>query len=154
MDLKIFFGKEKKLFLPTLIVCLVNGAIMPIFGLFFALIQGKLIKFLILYSDSVDPTTLDYDKDSLLDDINFYILITFIISIIAFVSNYLQMYLFNYMSEQYGMNLKAAYFRRLLFQDMVYFNKKGNEPGNLTQKIFTSCSAISSFIANSMGIMI
>ena len=70
-----FIGsREKVLLVIGLIVSLLNGGLMPLFGYFLAKVLSVLNKFEYFSDPDYDTSQLDYDKDDLVNDNDKYVL--------------------------------------------------------------------------------
>lgn len=109
---------------------------MPLFGLLLGNIIGILSQFE-LYRDPL--YTGPPSKDSILWENDKYIIGFFAISVGAWLFNFLQISIFSHVGQNFTLNLRKAYFKRLLFKDMSYFDTKGNEPGNISNRLQNDC---------------
>ena len=107
------------------------------------------------FSDpNVDTSTLDYTKGDLLDEVDEYVYGFFGLSIASLILNFASKSCFNYIGENFTCTIRSVYFRRILFKDMSYYDKKGNEPGNLSEKLSKDCSIINLIVGNYLGVII
>ena len=144
-----FLGNEKYLILPGLIMALLNGAVMPLFGWALANVLGVLNKFVL-----VDDPSSGFTKDEIIDETDKYVIWFFCLALLSLFANFLQLGIFNFIGEKFTYTLRSKYFRRLMYKDMEYFDKEGNEPGNLSATLSKECRIINVLIGNYLGAII
>ena len=126
-----------------------NGSVFPFFGYTIANVLGVLNKFTV-----VDNPNFEYTKESILKEIDKYLIWFSILSLISFCGNFLQLGIFNYIGEKFTYTLRTEYFRKLLYKDMEYFDKEQNKPGNLSASLSKECKIINVLIGNYLGCII
>ncbi len=93
----VFFG---------LIVSLLNGGLMPLFGYFLAKVLSVLNKFEYFSDPDYDTSELDYDKDDLIDDNDKYVLAVVGLAVLSFLFSFLQNAIFSYIGQIFTNNLR------------------------------------------------
>lgn len=118
-SLRHYLGNEKYLIIPGLLVAGMNGALMPVFGL----LLGRIIGILSLLDLYRKPNFQGPPyKDDIIWEDDKYVIGFFGIAIAAWLLNFLQNTIFSYIGQNFTLTLRKAYFRRLLFKDMDYFD--------------------------------
>ena len=148
-----YVGNEKRYLPLGILVALANGAIMPVFGLILARIVGTLSDFAYFISDDIVPPP-DLTRDDLMSDVNLYVILFMVLACCSFIFNFLQMGILNYVGESFTNRLRKAYFRRLLYEDMEYYDIPTNEPGNLSARLQTECQIINMLVSSYIGSII
>lgn len=105
-------GKEKFFIIPGLLVAMATGGLMPFFGL----LLGNLIGVLSKFESFKNPSqVLNYTKEDVLWETDKYIIGLFGISFVAWLVNFLMNSIFSYVGQNFTLNLRKVYFRRMLF---------------------------------------
>ena len=144
-----YMTDSKWLLVAAMVVAFINGAIMPLFGMILGFVIGKLgaLDFLTRGLDIGTGETID----SVIKDIDSYVIIFCMLAVASFFANALQYGLFSYIGERYTFNLRYHYFRRTLYQDLTYFDQEENTPGAVSGRLSTKCKTVNSLVTTYLG---
>lgn len=117
---------------------LINGAGHPMFCIFFA-------KIIALFGID-DPDTIKRESD-------LYCIAFLIIGLIAFVTNFLQGFMFGRSGEVLTMRLRQMAFKAMLRQDIAWFDDKKNNTGALTTRLSMEASQIQTATGSRLGLV-
>ena len=118
-----FLKEEKKLIPWAILFSIIGGAHHPIFGY----LNGKVINYLILFNcffSASNANVCEGTYDDIKKKLDIFIYARFGYAFFAFVSVAYQLYLFSLIGESFTLNLRTAYFRKLIYNDTKYFGKK------------------------------
>lgn len=125
-----------------------NGAVMPLFGMILGFTIGSLGK---LDYMRTGKTIEGESPESALKEIDRYIIAFCVLAVGSFFTNALQFIIFSYVGENYTYTLRYNYFRRVLYQDMAYFDLEENTPGAISDRLSTQCKSINSLVSTYLG---
>lgn len=131
------------------ISALVNGAIWPIFALFFADMIDVLSKFDALKAangKNLGFTWEDTKSDAVMISIYFII-----ISIVSLITNFIQISSFHAVGQKITTKLRIDLFKRYLTMDQSFFDIKDNMTGNLASVLAKDCLAVNSLVSTTYG---
>ncbi|XP_073486150.1 ATP-binding cassette sub-family B member 5-like isoform X1 [Aquarana catesbeiana] len=117
---------------------LINGSSHPMFCIFFA-------KIIALFGID-DPDMIKRESD-------LYCFAFLIIGLIAFVTNFLQGFMFGRSGEVLTMRLRHMAFKAMLRQDIAWFDDKKNNTGALTTRLSTEASQIQTATGSRLGLV-
>ncbi|XP_077347374.1 ATP-binding cassette sub-family B member 5 isoform X2 [Lithobates pipiens] len=117
---------------------LINGSGHPMFCIFFA-------KIIALFGID-DPVTIKRESD-------LYCIVFVIIGLIAFVTNFLQGFMFGRSGEVLTMRLRRMAFKAMLRQDIAWFDDKKNSTGALTTRLSMEASQIQTATGSRLGLV-
>lgn len=116
-------------------VSLLNGAILPLFGVLFGEVLGIFRK----------PT------EEMLADARFWSLIFFILMFVDFFVNLLQIGCFGVAGERLTRRVRSSYFQAMLRQEAAFFDKPTNGTGALTSRLSEEAERIQGLTGPTMG---
>ena len=148
-----FMGNEKYYLLPALISSLANGAIMPVFGFLLGTIMDRLSNLAFFILSDVNPNSPD-DLPTVIHKIDLIIIAMAVTAVGSIFTNFLTFSVFNYIGEKFTYRLRVAFFKRILYMDMDYFDKEENQPGALSSKLSLECRSINILVGTYIGAII
>ena len=120
-----------------------NGSVFPFFGYTVANVLGVLNNFAV-----VDNPNFGYTKESILKEIDKYLIWFIIVSLFSFYDHFLQLGIFNYIGEKFTYTLKLNILENYYIKILNIFDKKENKPGNLSAILSKECKIINVLIGN------
>ncbi|XP_040208747.1 ATP-binding cassette sub-family B member 5-like isoform X2 [Rana temporaria] len=117
---------------------LINGSGHPMFCIFFA-------KIIALFGID-DPDTIKRESD-------LYCIAFLIVGLLAFVTNFLQGFMFGRSGEVLTMRLRHMAFKAMLRQDVAWFDDKKNSTGALTTRLSMEASQIQTATGSRLGLV-
>ena len=149
---------EKKLIPIGLLAAMVQGAVMPLFGLLMGSMIELMAKLSCFNSNNttlIDPTstttTCPDTQSNVLSQIDAVIGGFAAVAFGAFLFTFIQFATFNILGERFTYNLRTSYFRRLMYQDMKFFDAVENQPGALSSRLATMCKKVNILVGVYLG---
>jgi ATP-binding cassette subfamily B (MDR/TAP) protein 1 len=140
-------GGNKGLLVFGSIFSMINGAILPFFGIFLADMIEVFSKYEILRAGiSVSYTTDDLDSD-----VNTIALYFLIIAFVSLAANFVQLHVFNLIGQTVTFNLRIDLLNKLLHKTMSFFDKESHNPGLLASKLGSDCLIVNAIVSSSIG---
>ena len=84
-------------------------------------------------------------------DIRFFALMFFAIGCVALVGNILQMGCLGISGNKLTRKIRQEAFRKILSQDMKFFDKFGNDVGSLTSRLASECTLVRGLTGDTLG---
>lgn len=130
---------EKALYIPAVLSALVNGAIMPAFGIIFSGIAT------VYYFPSQDLVT---------EKSHTYIFCFIGLAVATGICYWGQFTFFGIIGERMTSRVRAELFQALLRQEIGYYDERKNSVGGLTSKLATDASVVKASITDRLGLAV
>lgn len=136
----VYAEPEKWHFIPGILAAMVNGLVMPVFGLLFSKIS------LVYFYPTQKEVIAEVDKYSL-------IFVGFAVTVA--IGYFFQFKEFGYIGEKMTTRIRAALFQAVLCQNIAFFDDTENNIGALTVKLSTDAALVKAALVDRMstGIM-
>lgn len=122
---------------------LVNGAVFPVFSLFFAKMLNSL---LIIAMEPNSPTEIA--------NINFYALLFVILGVASFLLTTLQNACMIVVGEDITKKIRVDVFHKMLKLPIPFFDVPRNNPGALSSRLSADCQKINAITTTTVSVMI
>ncbi|KAM4688619.1 ATP-binding cassette sub-family B member 5-like [Discoglossus pictus] len=116
----------------------VNGSMQPTFCIFFA-------KFIVIFATN--------DSLKIRHEVNIYSIIISSLSVVAFVTYFLQGFFFGKSGEELTMRLRQMSFKAMLHQEIAWFDDKKHNTGALTTRLATDTSEVQTATGSRLGLV-
>jgi ATP-binding cassette subfamily B (MDR/TAP) protein 1 len=117
----LYYSRPRINIFIGLLVSILQGALMPIFG-------GVMAKMLFVLMD-----VRDYEE--MRRQANFWCLLMLIFAVCAFVTGFLQKFSFGVIGENITQNVRNALYRNVMQKHLGWFDDRDNAPGVLTSTL-------------------
>ena len=128
---------------------LLSGCVFPVFALLVADMLTVLSKYEVLragYGKRFGYTWEDTREESVQLALGFVY-----ISIFALVSNFVQLGFFNALAVKVTSKIRADLYKHFITRDMAFFDKRENNPGELSSVLSKDCLVVNSVVSTSYG---
>lgn len=144
-----FLGKEKFMLILGLLASMLNGAVMPFVGY---LLGSELNYFMDLQQLANGmPSSSGLGVEDTTHQIYMVIIGAVGVSVGSFIFNSLQYGIFNQIGEEFTLTLRSKYFRKLMYQDMEYFDEPKHQPIDLCNHLSDECKTVNTLIGSFIG---
>ena len=123
-------------------------------AVFFSAAKGGISDVIFFYySDCLASYYEQTEGDKLKKEILIYTIKPTIFSILAFISGFLDRYIFEYIGEKLSSKYKLETFTKMMRMQMSFFDLKENSPGKLSESIIEKTNSINGVIFNFLSKM-
>lgn len=149
IKLMTFLGNEKWLILLGFLASILNGAVMPIIGF----ILGSALNYFqqLQLIEQGFPVVDDQTTEVITQNLYKIIIAAVGVSVGSLIFNSLQYGLFNHAGEKFTYNLRSKYFRKLVYQDMEFYDEIRHQPNDLSYQLSDECKTVNSLIGSFIG---
>ena len=126
---------------------------MPLFGFLLGRVLGVLQKLNIFVLPDFNTDNYSFTKDDLIWDSDKYVIGFIVLAFCSMTCNFFQNWIFSIVGQTFTSRLRSIYFRRILYKDMEYFDREGNEPGKISERLSSDCNSINVLVSVYFGVI-